>query len=94
MKWLFGQPTRGHWRPLRPSRVTSRGLTRSKGKGYRLISAAKVGVSPELTLEVGPELTLEVGLEIILEPIVKVALMVTHGACIFSAPMTLLPGGE
>ena len=86
MKWLFGQPARGHWRLPKPSRVTSRGLTSSEGKDHRLIPTAKVGVGPEFALEVGPELTLEVGLEIMLEPIVKVALMVTFGAYILSPP--------
>ena len=86
MKQLFGWPTRGHWRPLKPSRVTLGGLTRSEGKDHRLVPTAEVGV--------GPELTLEVGLEIVLEPIVKVTLMVTYGACILSPLMSLLPGGE
>ena len=94
MKWLFGWPTRGYWRLPKPSRVISRGLTRSKGKDHRLIPAAEVGVSPESPSEVSPELTLEVGLEIVLEPIVKVTLMVTYGACILGPPMNLLPGGE
>ena len=94
MKWLFGQPTRGCWRPPKPSRVISRGLTRSKGRDHRLIPAVEVGVGPELSLEVGPELTLEVGPETVLEPIVRVTLMVTYGVCILSPPMNLLPGGE
>ena len=58
MKWLFRQPTRGCWRPPKPSRVTSRGLARGEGKDHRLIPIAEVEVSPELTLEVGPELAL------------------------------------
>ena len=94
MKQLFGWPAVGHWRLLKPSRVTLRGLTRSKGKDHRLIPTAEVGVGPEITLEVGPELALEVALEIVLEPIVKVTLMVTYGACILSPPMNLLPGEE
>ena len=76
------------------SRVTLRGLTRSKGKGHRLIPTAKVGVSPKLALEVGPELALEFSLEIVLDPLVKAALMVTHRGCIFGLPTNLLPGGE
>ena len=79
---------------MKPSRVISRGLTRSEGRDHRLVPTVKVGVSPELALEVGPELALEVGLETILEPIVKVALMVSYGACILGPPTNLLPGGE
>ena len=94
MKWLFRWPARGNWRLLKPSRVTSRGLTRSEGKDHRLVPAAKVGVGPELTLEVSPELTLEVSLEIVLEPIIKIALMVTCGVCILGPLTNLLPGGE
>ena len=102
MNWLLRQPTRGNWRLLKPSRVTSRGLARNEGKGHRLIPTAEVEVSPELTLEVGPELTLEVSpelalevsVEIMLEPIVKVTLMVTYGACILSPLTNLCPGGD
>ena len=83
MKHLFGQPTRGHWRLPKPSRVTSSSLARNEGKDHRLIptAEAEVEVGPDPTLEVGPELTPEVGPEIVLEPIVKVALMVTYGTC-------------
>ena len=102
MNWLFGWPTRGYWRLPKPLRVTSRGLARNEGKDHRLIPSAKVEVGPELTLEVGPELTLEVGpelalevgVEIVLEPIVKVALIVTYGACILSPLTNLCPGGD
>ena len=93
MKWLFRQLTRGHWRLLKPSRVTSRGLARNEGKDHRLIPTAKVEVSPDLTLEVGPELALEAGLEIMLELTVKVALMVTYEAYIPSPLMNLCAGG-
>ena len=78
MKQLFGQPPRGHWILPKPSRVTSRGLARSKGKDCRLVSAAEVEVGPELALEVCPELALEVSLEIMPEPIVKVIPIVTY----------------
>ena len=82
--------------------MTLRGLAKNKGKDHRLIPTVEVEVSPELALEVGlklalevsPALTLEVGLEIVLEPTVKVALMVTYGACILGPPMNLCPGGE
>ena len=94
MNWLFGQPTRGHWRPPKPSRATSRGLAMNEGKNHGLIPTARVEVSLELALEIGPGLTLEASLEIVLESTVKVALMVTYGACIPSPPMNLHPGGE
>ena len=94
MKWLFRQPTRWCWRPPKPSRVTSRGLARGKGKDCRLIPIAKVEVGPELALEVGPELTLEVSLEIIPEPIVKVIPIVTYETYALSPPMNLCPGRE
>ena len=86
MKWLFMWPTRGCWRLLKPSRVTSRGLARNEGKCHRLIPTAEV--------EVGPELALEVSLEIVLEPIVKVDPMVTYGACILSPLTNHCPGVE
>ena len=99
MKRLFGWPTRACWRLPKPSRVTSRGLAKNKGKDHRLIPAAEVEVNPELalevslklTLEVGPALALEVSLEIMLEPTVKVPLMVTYGTCILSPPDEPLP---
>ena len=56
MKWLFGWPIRGCWIIPKPSSVTSRGLAGSKRKDCRLVPAAKVEVSPELTLEVGLEI--------------------------------------
>ena len=70
MKWLFGQPARGHWRLPKPSRVTLRGLARDKEKDCRLIPAAKVEVSQELPLEVS--------LKIMPEPVVKVIPIVTY----------------
>ena len=73
IKLCFGWPTRGYWRPLKPSRVTSRGRARGKGKDCRLIPTAKVEVGAGLILEVSPELTPEVGLEVMPEPIVKAA---------------------
>ena len=94
MKWLFGWPTRGHWILLKPSRVTLRGLAGSKGKGHKLIPAAKVEVSPELALEVSPELTIEVSLEVMSEPIVKVIPTVTHEMHGLGPPMNPHPGGE
>ena len=77
MKQLFGWPARGCWIPLKSSRVTSRGLAGSKGKGRKLVPTAEVEVGPELALEVGPELALEVSLEVMSEPIVKVIPKVT-----------------
>ena len=59
MKWLFGWPTRGHWRLLKPSRVTSRGLARNKGKEHRLVLAAEVEVMPEPIVKVVPIVTYE-----------------------------------
>ena len=102
MKWLFGQPARGHWRLPKPSRVTSRGLAVSKGEDHGLIPAAKVEVGLELALETGPGLALEIGpgpapeasLGIVLGPTVKAALMVTYGACIPGPQTNLCPGGE
>ena len=73
MKQLFGWPARVHCRPPKPSRVISRGFTKSKGRDHRLIPTVEVEVSPELTLEVGPELTLVVNLEVTAGPMVKVA---------------------
>ena len=61
MKWLFGQPARGHWRLLKPSRVAARGLAVSEGGDHGLIPTAKVGVGLELILETGPGLALEIG---------------------------------
>ena len=100
MKWLFGQPTRGCWRPPKPSRVTSRDLALSK-EDHELIPTAKVGVSLELTLETGPRLTLEIGpgpipeasLGIVLGLTVKATLMVTYGAYVPS-PQTNLTQKE
>ena len=86
MKWLFGQPTRGHWIPPKPSRVTSRGLAGSKGKDHRLVPTAKVEVSPELNLEVSPE--------VLLVPILKVIPKVTYETYALGPPMNLCPGEE
>ena len=72
MKWLFGWPVRGPWRPWKPSRVILRGFTNSKGRDHRLIPAVEVEVGPELALEVHPELTLGVDLEVMPGPTVKV----------------------
>ena len=78
MKWLFGQPTRGHWKPLKPYRVTLTGLEVSTGESHRLVLATRVEVSLEPTLENGPGTVLGAGLETVLEPTVKAALMVTY----------------
>ena len=94
MKQLFGQPTRGHWRLPKPSRVTSRGLAMNEGKDHGLIPAARVEVSLGLTLEIGPGPTPEAGLGIVLGPTVKAALMVTYGACVPGPQTNLCPGGE
>ena len=76
MKWFFGWPAGGHWRLLKPFRVTSRGLAVREGEDHGLVSAAKVGVGLELTLEIGPGPAPEASLGIVLEPTVK-NLMVT-----------------
>ena len=102
MKWLFGWPARGHWRPLKPPRVTLRDLAVSKGEDHELIPSAKVGVSPGLALKTGPGLALETGpglaleasLGIILGPTVKAALMVTYGTYVPSPQSNLCPEGE
>ena len=102
MKQLFGQPIRGHWRLLKYSRVTSRGLTVSKGEDHEIVPAAKVGVGLELALETGPRLTLEIGpgptpeagLGIMLGLTVKATLMVTYGAYISSPQRNLHREGE
>ena len=64
------------------------------GKDHGFVPATGVEVSLGLTLEIGPGLVLEADLEMVLEPTVKVALMVTYGACIPDPPMNLCPGGE
>ena len=64
MKQLFGQPARGHWRLLKPSRVISRGFTRSGGRDHRLVPAVEVEVSTELALGVD--------LEVMPEPVARV----------------------
>ena len=94
MKWFFKWPTRGHWILPKPSRVTSRGLAGSKGKGCKLVPTAEVEVSLELALEVGLELALEVGLEVMSEPIVEVIPTVTYKTYNISPPMNPCPEGE
>ena len=102
MKQLFGQPTRGHWRPPKPSRVISRGLAVSKEEDHGLIPAARVEVGLELALETDPELVLEISpgptpeasLGIMLGLTVKATLMVTYGAYIPGPQMNLCPGRE
>ena len=94
MKWLFGQPARGHWKLPKPFRKILRGLAMSEKKDHRLILAAKAGVSPELTPGVSQEPALEASLEIMPEPTVKVAPMMTYSVCILSPPTNLLSGGE
>ena len=94
MKQLFGQPTRGHWRLLKPSRVTSRDLAVSKGEDHELIPAAKVGVGLGLTLEISPGPTPEAGLGIVLGPTVKAALMVTYRVYVPGPQTNLGPEGE
>ena len=94
MKQLFRWPAGGHWRPLKPSRVTSRGWARGKGKDRRLVPTTEVEVSPGLALEVSPELTLGVGLEVMPEPIVKAAPIITYKMYALGPPMNLCPGRE
>ena len=94
MKWLFGWPARGYWRLLKPSRVTSRGWARGKGKDCRLVPAAEVEVSPGLTLEVSPELALGVSLEVMPEPRVKAAPIITYETYTLGPQMNLCPGRE
>ena len=93
-KWHFRWPARGCWRLPKPSRVTSRGWARGKGKDCRLIPTAKAEVSPGLTLEVSPVLALEVGLEVMPEPIVKATPIITYETYTLGPPMNLCPGGE
>ena len=93
MKQLFGWPARGHWRPLKPSRVTSRGLAVSKGEDHGLVPTAKVGVGLELAPETGPGPTPEASLGIMLGPTVKAAFIVTYEACHPGPQMNLCPGG-
>ena len=94
MKWLFGQPTRGCWRLLKPFRVTLIGLAASKGESHGLIPAAKVEVSLGLALENGPGPAPGAALETMLEPTVKAALMVTYRVCTPSPQTNLHLGGE
>ena len=78
----------GHWRPPKPSEVTSKDSEVNKGEDHEVIPKARVGVSLGLILrtslgltpELGPGPTLEVNLGIMQEPTVKAAIMVTYGA--------------
>ena len=87
MKWLFGQLAIGHWRPLKPSKVTLKDSEVNKEEDHELVPKARVGVGLGFVLETGLELTPELdsgptpeaGLGVVLGLTVKAAIMVTYG---------------
>ena len=102
MKQLFGWLTIRCWRPLKPSKATSKDSEVNEEEDHELVPEARVGVSLGLILETGlgltPELnpgpTLEASLGIMLGLTVKAAIMVTYGAYAPSPQMDLCPEGE
>ena len=98
-KWLFRWLAIGHWRLLKPSKVTSKDSEVNKEEDHMLIPKVRVGVGLGLILGTGlglvPELNpgpaLDANLGIMQEPRVKVTIMVTYGAYVPSPLKDPLP---
>ena len=85
MKKLLGWPTRGHWIPLRPLKVTLKGQVK-EGTGHRL--------APEPAAKVEVALELGVNLEAIAELRAKIIPRAAHGMYTPGPLMDPHPGGE
>ena len=100
-KWLSGQLAIGHWRLLKPSKVTLKDSEVNK-EDHKLISEAGVGVILGLFLgtglrpipELGPGPTPEADLGIVQEPRVKATIMVTYRAYVPGPQMNHHPEEE
>ena len=102
MKGLFGWLTIGCWRPLKPSKVTSKDSEVNKEEDHKLVPKARVGVSLGLILgtslglipELGPGPTLEADLGIVQEPRIEATIMMTYRAYVPGHPMDNCPEEE
>ena len=63
MRWLFGWLAIGHWKPLKPSMVTSKDWKVGE-EDHEPVPKARVGVGLGLGPGLGPGPALEVDLEI------------------------------